>query len=177
MKSKVVALSAISASFVAIVLTLGAYIELVDLVAVVLSSIFVVLPLYYKSYVGSVLCYLVGGIIAFLISGFNILSVVFPAYFGFFGLFPIIKILMQEKGANPTLSFIIGLVWCVLAMYGIYFYYVLVMGEVFSGLPLWVEEYLIYIVGLVGVVFYLIFNKYVEVGKTALDKYLSRILK
>ena len=87
MKSKVLALSAVSASFIAVFLTLGAYIELVDLVAVVVASIFVLLPLYMKSYKGSLLAYLAGGLLAFLISGFNILSLVFPAYFAFFGIF------------------------------------------------------------------------------------------
>ena len=46
MKSKVVTLSAISAALTAIVLTLGAYIELVDLYSIVISSVFVILPLY-----------------------------------------------------------------------------------------------------------------------------------
>ena len=46
MKSKVVTVSAISAALTAIALTLGAYIELVDLYAIVISSAFIILPTY-----------------------------------------------------------------------------------------------------------------------------------
>lgn len=177
MKSKVVALSAISASFVAISLTLGAYIEFVDLVSLVLSSVFVVLPLYHKSYAGSFLAYLVGGVIAFMISGFNIMSVVFLAYFAFFGIFPVIKNLLATKGFNKKLSFVIGLVWCVAAFFGIYFYYTAVMGQVFTDLPQWLNDYILYAVGLVGVVFYIVFDRFVVVTRYVIDRYLQRIIK
>ena len=55
MKSKIISLSAISASFIAIALIIGAYIEITDLFMVVISSVFVLLPLYLKSYKGSFL--------------------------------------------------------------------------------------------------------------------------
>ncbi|MBQ8426349.1 MAG: hypothetical protein IJX16_01145, partial [Clostridia bacterium] len=113
MKSKVIALSAISSAIIAVLLTLGAYIELLDLFALVIASIFVILPLYYKSYLGSLLCYLSGGVLAFLCSGFNILSIVFPAYFCFVGLYPIIKCKMMDKSSNRILGLIIGAIWCV----------------------------------------------------------------
>lgn len=177
MKSKVVALSAISASFVAISLTFGAYIELIDLVSLVLSSVFVVLPLYYKSYAGSFLAYLVGGIIAFMISGFNIMSVVFPAYFAFFGIFPVIKNLLAMKGFNKKLSFVIGLVWCVAVFFGIYFYYTAVMGQFFTDLPQWLNDHILYVVGLVGVAFYIVFDRFVFVTRYVIDRYLQRIIK
>ena len=86
MKSKTIALSAISAGFVAIILTVGAYVEFTDVFMLAVSSIFVLLPLYFNSYKGSILAFIVGGVIAFLVSGFNILSIVFPSYFGFFGI-------------------------------------------------------------------------------------------
>ncbi|MBE7087374.1 MAG: hypothetical protein E7369_03645 [Clostridiales bacterium] len=177
MKSKVIALSAISASFCALALTLGAYIEFVDLVSVVLTSVFVILPLYYKSYVGSVLCYLAGGVLGMLLSGFNFMSIVFPAYFGFFGLFPIIRLLLAEKGLNKKIIFVIGLIWCVIAMYGIYFYYILVMGQVFDGLPYWIADNLVYFVGVVGIIFYLIFDRFIILSKLTIDRYLIRIIK
>ncbi len=180
MKSKLVALSAISASFVAISLTLGAYVEFVDLVAVVLSSAFVILPLYYKSYLASVLTYLAGGVLAFLISGFNIMSVVFPAYFAFFGLYPIISNIMKDKGLNRVLRHAIGLVWCVGACYGIYFYYTLVMGISLTDLPqwlLWIKDYILYAVAIVGALFYALFDRFVVVTRFAADRYLKRIIK
>ncbi len=177
MKSKLIALSAISASFVAILLTLGAYIELIDLLTLVFASAFVILPLYYKSFLGSFLTYLAGGILAFMFSGFNVFSIVFPSYFAFFGLYPVVKHLMRVKGVNGILAFFIGLVWCVLAFYGIYFYYIGVIGYEFNDFPSWLNDYLIYAVAGVGVIFYLIFDRFVLVIKFAIDKYLQRIIK
>ena len=97
MKTKVLSISAISAAFISIVLTIGAYIELVDLLAVVVSSVFVLLPLYYGSYKGSILASLCGVIIAFLCGGLNILSLVFPTYLLFFGFYPIFRSKITDK--------------------------------------------------------------------------------
>ena len=102
MKSKVIALSAISAGFIAISLTAGAYIDLIDLITVIAASIFVILPLYYNSYAGCFMANAAGGILAFLFSGFNIFSVVFPAYFAFFGIYPIIKAITYGKIKNAV---------------------------------------------------------------------------
>ena len=177
MKSKLIALSAISAGFIAVLLTLGAYIEFVDLFAVVFTAVFVIIPLYYNSYKASFLTYLVGGCVAFILSGFNFLSIVFPAYIAFFGLYPIIKCLMQEKKLNKIFTFIFGLVWTIIAVYGIYFYYVLVMKQTFAGLPVWVESNIFLIIGLFSVVFYLVFDRFVYVIRLIINRYLGRIIK
>lgn len=177
MKSKVIALSAISASFIAIILTLGAYIELIDLVTIVLSSVFVMLPLYNNSYMGGWLSCIAGGLIAFMCSGFNIMSLVFPAYFGFFGIYPLVKCKMMDKKVNIWFSMIIGLIWCVGVFYGMYFYYTAVMGEIFAGLPAQIVDYVIYIVGAVGVLFYFIFDRFVVVARFALDKIVGKIIR
>ena len=60
MKSKVVSLSAISASFIAVALIIGTYFELADLFMLVTASIFVLLTLYLKSYKGSFLSFFEG---------------------------------------------------------------------------------------------------------------------
>ena len=87
MNSKIVSISAISAGLIAIALLVGAYFEFADLFAVVIASVFVLMPLYLKSYKGSVLAGLAGGVIAFLCSGLNFLSLVFPTYITFFCFF------------------------------------------------------------------------------------------
>ena len=114
MKSKIISLSAVSAAFTAIALTVGAYFEFADVFALVISSVFVILPIYLKSYKGSLLAYLAGGIIAFLCSGFNILSLVFPAYFLFFGIYPIIKTKLIETNFNKYVGFVFGLIWFII---------------------------------------------------------------
>ncbi len=177
MKSKVIALSAISAGIIAIILTLGAYIEFIDLFSIVVASVFVLLPLYYNSYLGSFLCYLAGGVIAFLFAGFNIYSLVFPSYLLFFGIYPIIKCLLTDKNVNKWLILFCGLIWCVGAFYGMYFYYIGVMGQVLSGLPEWVMNGILYFIGAVAIVFYLIYAKFISMFRIFMNKYLGKIIK
>ncbi len=176
MKSKVVALSAISAGFIALVLSLGAYIEFVDLFALIVSSVFVLLPLYYNSFKGAILTYLAGGILAFLFS-FNLLTVVFPAYFLFAGLYPIIKFLLLNKNANKTLLKIIGVIWCLLATFGIYYFYVYVMKIPFDGLPKFITNNIEIFVAIVGLIFFVVYDRFLIVMRDFTNRYLSRIIK
>ena len=177
MKSKVIALSAISAGLTVISLLVGAYLEIAELFALVVSSVFVILPLYLNSYKGSVLSYLAGGVIAFLCSGFNIMSLVFPTYFAFFGLYPIVKCKMVEKSFNKYVGYVLGLVWFLLVSFGAYFYYTLIMQGIFEGLPEWILDYIIYIVGAVAIVFFIIYDRFVVVCKMLCDRYLGRFIK
>ncbi len=182
MKSKLITVSAVSSALVAVCLTIGAYFDVADLIALVLASAFVILPLYYKSKTACFLSYLSGGIIAVILSGFNFTySIVFPAYFVFFGVFPIVRNIMADKNVNKVLTLVLGLVWCVATFFGMYFYYTAVMSLDFSTMPAWVPQWvsesIIYFVGVIGVVFYFIFDRYVLVVRIFFDRYLNRIIK
>lgn len=177
MKSKLISISAISAGLTAIALIVGAYFEVADLCALVLSSVFVVMPLYHKSYKASFLAALAGGLIAFMCSGFNIYSVVFPAYAIFFGVYPIVWNKMQETKLNKIVKFLIGAVWFVLTVYGIYFYYTQVMNVVFEGIPEWLNQYVLYLLAPIGLIVYVIYDRFIMVSRLIIDKYLSRIIK
>ncbi len=180
MKSKIIAISSISAGLTAICLTMGAYIEAMDLIALVLSSVFVVMPLYFNSYKGAFLSFGVGGVIAFMLAGFNIFSVVFPAYFLFFGVYPILKALSIEKRFNVIACKIIGLIWSVLVIYGLYYFYLYVMNMNFDDLPSWanfVVENIEIFVGVLGIVFYFVYDRYVVVTKRVIDYYLYKVIK
>lgn len=178
MKSRLIALSAISAGLVAIPLIVGAVFEFSDIFALIVSSVFVTLPLYLKSYKGSYLAYLAGGIVGLICGGLaNITSIVFPAYFAFFGIYPIVKCKMVEKSFNKYLGFVLGLVWCIAVAYGIYYYYLFVAGGVFDGLPQWLEDYAVYGVALFALVFFVIFDRFIVVMRFFIDKYLGRIIK
>lgn len=177
MKSKVVTLSAVSAALTALSLIVGAYFEFADLFMLIIASSLTLLPLYYNSYKGSILASIVGGIIAFICSGFNIMSLVFPAYFAFFAFFPIVKIRAAEKQFNKTLMFILGLIWFVAVSYGMYFYYTLIMNGVFDGLPEFIHEYILGFVGILSIIFYMVYNRFVLVVKYTIDRYLVRIIK
>lgn len=180
MKSKIISISAIGAGLAAIALTIGAYVELADMFALVISSAFVILPLYYDSYKGSVLSFLAGGLLAFLFSGFNFLSLVFPSYFVFFGIYPIISDYMLKRKVKKPLYYVIGLIWCVLYAVGAYFYYFKVMQMPIGSYPVWAEfiaqNLLWFVIGF-AVIFYFIYDRYIIVLKRFIDKYLSRVIK
>lgn len=177
MNSKLIAISAISSAFVAIILIFGAYIQLLDVFTIVASSIFVTLPLYYKSYKASLLTFLVGGVIAFMISGFNYLSIVFPSYFAFFGIYPIIQSYFDEKKFNKILGIVITLIWFIGVAYGLYFYYTGIMMLKIRDLPLWVSNNIYLFIGLFAVVFYGIYNRFIFVTKRLSNQLLQRIIK
>lgn len=176
MKSKLISLSAISSALVAIFLTIGAYVEVADLCMLVIASVFVLLPLYYNSFKASFLTFLVGGVIAVILSGFNF-ALIFPAYFLFFGLYPIVKQLIIQKRLDRKLCIVIGLVWILIAFYLCYFYYTLVLEFSVSDLPYGLSDYVLYIVGLLAVVFYFVYDRFIFVAKFTMDKYLKKILK
>ncbi len=176
MKSKIIALSAISAAFSAIFLTVGAYFELADIFCIVLASIASLLPIYFKSYLGAFLSFLVGGVLAFLFSGFNFMSLVFVCYFGF-GAYPLVSSIMRDKGVKQIIIFIIGIIWCCALFYGAFFYYVGIMNATISDLPKWITDNIYLFIGLFSVVFYFVFDRFIVVYRIFIDRYLKRIIK
>ena len=177
MNSKLISISAVSAGFVAISLLLGTFVEIADLISVILASVFVLLPLYMNSYKACLITYLAGGVIALLCSGINLLSLVFPTYFAFFGIYPIVRCKLQEKNVNKYLCFILGLIWFIAVAYGAYFYYSLYMGMALEGLPSWVIDYVLYLLPVVAIVFFIVYHRFVLVMRIMIDRYLSRIIK
>lgn len=189
MKSRVVALSAVSAGFVALFLTLGAYISFIDIFAVIIASVFVVLPMYLDSVLGSVLSYLAGGLIAFLLSGVNIFSLVWPSYFLFFGLLPILNYLVGKKNFNKTAWFFIKLVWFLAVCALLVFYYLSVMNvEIEYVFSLFGRDFDLSGVanieliagcalGLFCAIFFLVYDRFAVLSQRYVNKVLSRILK
>lgn len=182
MNSKSIAISAISSALCAIALTLGAYFSVVDLLALVLASACVIIPTFNGSKWGGILTFLAGGVIAILASGFNFIgSMVFPAYFAFFGLYPLLRVLLLNKNIKKYAIMIIGAIWCVLAIYGIFYYYMFVMGIRMDNFPEWFPEFLsdnlVYFLGLIGVIFYFVFDRYVIVMHRFYQRYIGRIIK
>lgn len=189
MKSRVVALSAMAAGFVALFLTLGAYISFIDIISVIVASVFVVLPLYLESVLGSVLAFFAGGVIAFLLGGANVFSLVWPAYFLFFGILPILNFIAERKNFRKTLWFVIKFVWFLALCAFLVFYYTSVMdlpveyvfsifGREFDFSGVAGIEIIFYAVfGVLCAVFFLVYNKFVQLSQAYVDKVLSRIVK
>ena len=188
MKSKTIALSAISSAFIAIILTLGAYIEIIDLMSVIVSALFSTLPLYYKSKKGAILSVLVGGVLAFILSGANIFTLVFPAYFLFFGIYPVINEVVSESKMDKNLWKVLSLIWCVAVCYFLLFYYAVIMqvpiydfelfGKTFNLSNLKnIRLYFLTAWGGVSVLLYFVYNKFISVMFLASKNLLKRILK
>lgn len=177
MKSKVVAISAISAGFIAILLTVGAYFEITDIFVTVFASCLVMLPLYNGSYKGAILTYLVGGVIAFMFSGFNVYSLVFPSYFLFGGIYPIIATYLRERKNKKVLVYIIGALYSVAFFIGIYYYYVLFMKAPINDLPAFIQNYIVLFVGGLGLIFYFVFDRCIVLVRKLSNYYLNKIVK
>ena len=127
------------------------------------------------------MAYLVGGTLGLIFGWFNFLySFVFPAYFVFFGLFPIINSFLKDKKVKKYILHIVGLLWTAATFYGIFFYYTFVMGLDFANLPerlSWLNDYIIYAVGVLSVIFYFIYDRFLTVIRTLIDRYLGKIVK
>ncbi len=177
MKSKLLAISAISAAFSAIILTIGSYIPSADFFCVVTASAFVLLPLYYNSFLAGFLSFLAGGVIAFIFSGFNFVVVTVPAFLLFFGSFPLAKFYAEGKGIKKWITYLVGLVWCVGAVFGIYFFYLNVSGMEFIRLPQFVSDNILIFVAIAGVLVYVIYERYVVFLKRFIDYHLKKFIK
>ena len=177
MNSKKIAISAISASIIAVILVIGSYIAVLDLACVIFSSLIVLMPLYKKTKLGAFLSYISGGLIAFMAFGFNIYSVVCPAYFVFFGIYPIIRHILEEKNINKYLLFFIGAIWFILSLYGIFFYYTSVMGLTLFAKFDWLAKNLVYILGGVGFLVFFLYDRFIYLGKIVIGRYLDKIIK
>jgi len=95
----------------------------------------------------------------------------------FFGIYPIVKCIMIDKGFNKYLGIVIGLIWFVAFAYGLYFYYTLVLGFGFLDLPLWLTENIYYFVAVFAIVFFAVFEAFVVMTRLAINRYLGRIVK
>ena len=181
MKSKVITVSAISAGLVAICLAVGIYVGFADVFMLILSSVFVILPLYVDSYKGCLMAYLAGGILGLIFGWFNFISsFVFPSYFVFFGIYPIVGCFLREKMVKKYIRITAGLLWCVAAFYGIYFYYTFIMGLDFNDFPeylAWINDYILYAVGVFAVVFYFVYDRFIILIRALIDRYLGKIIK
>ncbi|MBO5713812.1 MAG: hypothetical protein J6R83_00095 [Clostridia bacterium] len=180
MKSKLITVSAVSTALVAISLTVGAYFEVADLFSLVLASAFVVIPFYFNSVKASFLTYLAGGTIAVILSGFNFAySLVFPSYFAYFGIFPIVFYIINNKRTNKPLMVVLGLIWTIAVFYGMFYYYTMVMGLDLSTMPnwmpVWVKDAIEYLIGVIAIIFYFIYQRYVLVVRYFFARYLDRI--
>ena len=178
MKTRTLTLSALSASLATVVLILGTvFAEALDLFAVIIAPVILAMPLYIDSIKGSLLATLVAGILALLLTGFNIANLLYISYFTFFGFFPIVKYYVMTRRKSKILYYLLCCLWCVLAIIGIYYFYTAFLG---LGLDLIIPispSVMPFILAGVGVIVFFLMDAYVFATQIFMFKLLSRILK
>ena len=178
MKTRTLTLSALSAALATVVLILGTvFAEALDLFAVIVAPVILAMPLYINSIKGSLLATLAAGILALLLTGFNIANFLYISYFSFFGFFPIVKYYVMTRRKNRILYYVICCTWCVLAIIGIYYFYTAFLG---LGLDLIIPikpEVMPVILAGFGVLVFFLMDAYVFATQVFMFKLLSRILK
>lgn len=174
MKTKLIALSAISAALTAITLSAGAIFEFIDLFTVCIVPLFISMPLYFNSKKGAALASLVGGIIALMVNPF---SLVWIFHFGFFGFYPILKFVFITQNKKQFWFKALSLIWFVIVSLGAYFFYIKVLGGVpddIFGLPEWT---ILLIFALLAVVFYFVVDKFIYILQLKVFYILNKIIK
>jgi hypothetical protein len=180
MKTKQIALSALSTAFATIFLTLGAYIELIDLPCTILASFFVMLPSCKGWHKYGFLTFLASAILSFIFYGFNIYSLVFPSFILLFGLYPFGKNFIESRVKNANTAKGIMLLWVVVAFYIILFYYIFLIGGSFGKLSEFIERFkwlLCVAYGVVAVVFYFVYDRFVNEFYKFAKIYIDKIIK
>ena len=82
-----------------------------------------------------------------------------------------------DKGFNRLLFTVLCLIWCVAATYGTFFYYTLVMKNVLEGLPEIITDNIYYVLSILGVAIYFLFDRFVFSVRIIINRYLGKIIK
>ncbi len=178
--TKLIALSAISTAFATIFLTLGTYFSFLDLPFALIASVFVMLPLYLKSYWGSFLSYLATAVLTFIFAGFNIYALAIPVFLLLFGIYPLCRLFFAQKGYNALLCYLLQGVWCVGVEWFILWYYLGVCGQNLDKILSFIGGYqwLFYLLFAVfTVLFYVVYDRAVNTTFILMDKYMKKIIK
>ncbi len=178
-----IALSAVAAAFAVILLTLGSFIEVLDISCVMLAGIAIMIPLSKKDILGGFLSYLAAGILAMVVTGFRF-AVIVP-YAVFFGLYPIANSLIDKylpkKKLLNVLAVIIKDAWFLLAMFIYYKVLVAFTGyDLFADFSFVPEEYRQYIVPalfLFGAVFFVLYDYVMKKMQRVIEIIVTRVIK
>ncbi len=175
--SKVIALSSISAAFAVILLTLGAFIEVIDIACVMIAGIAMMLPLSKKYYWGAILSFIASALLALITSGGRF-TVIVP-YAMFFGLYPIINALQVKFKFNKIIALILKDVWFLGSMI-VYFWVITAFSGYdifadFAFLPEGVRQYIIPILLVLGAVFFIFYDKVMMKLQFVVDYYVKKI--
>lgn len=126
--SKVIALSALSASFGLILLVFGSYFSTFDLSCLFMSSICIMFPLSKNSPKGAILSFIAVFILSLIFCAGKFYM---PLLYGaFFGLHPIVNYYQVKINKKIVLFNIVKLVWFLLMLYLMYYLFTLFTVEI-----------------------------------------------
>ncbi len=151
-RSGLIALSAVATAFSVILLTLGAYVAVLDYSCIFMASLCVMLPLSKQSKKAALLTYIATSLLSAVFIGGR-WAVLLP-YVLFFGLHPIANYLLAEKKVNKILAVAIKDVWFVGTLLLVNALFV----DFFAFETEWAQKYIVWILAIGGGLGFIVYD-------------------
>lgn len=168
--SKIISLAAVTAALAIIFLTIGVYVDVMDLSCLFMASLVIMLPLSKESVKCSLLGYGGAAIISAFICASTGRFAVCILFAAFFGLHPIINYLETSKNWNKALLLVIKDVWFVLTCLLMYYVF-----NLFTDLPDIVEQYAVYFIIIGGAILFVPYDMVMKRFQTLTDALIKRL--
>lgn len=150
-KGKIIALSAISASFGIVFLVFGAYFSTFDLSCLFMATICIMFPLSKDSVKGAVLTYLAITLLSFIfVGGKFYISILFAV---FFGLYPIVNYVQLKKYKTFCFLMPIKAVWFIITLL-----LMIYLFQLFTVTHPLIQKYLPFVAVIGGGLFFIVFD-------------------
>jgi len=173
-KSFEIAISAVSASFAVIFLSIGVFVPVFELSAYMFASVALMLPLSKKIYLGGFLAYLSTIILTLLISGGNFVYVLPVAVF--FGLHPFINSMQLKFNINKYLALIVKIIWFDISLLLMYKFTELFLAE--SDLIMeFITKYIYIIIPILGSAFFIFYDWFIMRAQRMVNIFVERYKK
>ncbi len=168
-RSGLVALSAIAVAFSVILLSLGAYVPVLEYSAIFMASLCVMLPLSKKSIKAALLTYVATSLLSALLIGGR-WEVLVP-YVVFFGLHPIVNRFLEGKKVNRVVAVVLKDVWFV----GTLLLVNLLFVEFFAFETEWAQKYIVQILAIGGALIFIVYDFLACRFQRAIDIMVARL--
>ncbi|MBO5713087.1 MAG: hypothetical protein J6R88_02640 [Clostridia bacterium] len=168
--SKVISLSAITCALSVILLSVGAYIDVLDLSCLFTSSLVIMLPLAKKSLKTAIFSYVCTVILTLLITMGTGKFAVVILYTVFFGVHPIVNYLEKDKNWNVYVLSALKCLWFIGALFLSYYAFTL-----FTDLPSYIEDIIVFVIIFGGGVAFFIYDYLIKRFQTLTNVLIKRL--
>ena len=173
-RSRVIALSAISAGFAVLFMLAGAVIPVLDYSAIFMASLCTMIPLAKKSWQGGLMTYLATSLLCFIFFiGVNPAMVVTFAIF--FGAHPTVSFILRERRLNNILSMAIKTLWFVASAIVIYVFFSSFLFEESILTNQTFQKFAYLIVGIGGGLLFIVYDLLITRFQGMLDKTIEKL--